>query len=204
MDDPQPQRCQYRFDGFQLDPRTRELRAADDTTIPLTAKAFDTLQYLVAHRDRVVGKDELLAAVWPGRVVEENNLTQAVSALRRTLGTGAGDHRYVITVPGRGYRFVAEVREEERPITAAVSVATQIPAGVPWRRILAAAGFVLALGLFAVAAWWPPPARSPPLRSPESLPAPSVTRQVALAVLPFRALSSASATSCWNSAWRKP
>ena len=56
----------------------------------------------------MVAKDELLAMVWPGRVVEENNLTQAISALRRALGTEAGEHRYIVTVPGRGYRFVAE------------------------------------------------------------------------------------------------
>lgn len=191
MDETERQRRQYRFDGFQLDALTRELRAADGNVIALTAKAFDTLHYLIAHRDRVVGKDELLAAVWPGRVVEENNLTQAVSALRRALGTGAGDHRYIVTVPGRGYRFVAEVREDETPIATTASAATKAPAGAPWRRILAAAGLVLALGLFAVAAWWPPPVRSPPLRLPASRPTPAATKQVALAVLPFRALSSA-------------
>ena len=192
MDETEPQRRQYRFDGFQLDPRTRELRAADGNLITLTAKAFDTLHYLVAHRDRVVGKDELLAAVWPGRVVEENNLTQAVSALRRTLGTGAGDHRYVITVPGRGYRFVAEVHEDDAAIATAAPAATiPIRTDARSRRILAAVALALALGLFAVAAWWPPPARSPPLRSPASQAAPAATKQVALAVLPFRALSSA-------------
>ena len=97
------------FAGFRLDTVSRELTAADGTVVALAAKAFDVLVYLIEHRDRVVDKDELLATVWSGRVVEENTLTQAISALRRGLGTGAGDHRYVLTVPGRGYRFIAEL-----------------------------------------------------------------------------------------------
>lgn len=99
----------WRFDGFVLDARTRELRGGDGAPVALTAKGFDVLVYLIAQRARFVDKDELLEAVWPGRVVEENNLTQAVSALRRALGTHAGEHRYVVTVPGRGYRFIADV-----------------------------------------------------------------------------------------------
>ena len=97
----------YRFDGFQVDTLARVLRGGDGAPVPLTAKAFDVLRYLLEHRDRLVGKDELLDAIWAGRVVEENSLTRAVSALRHALGAGAGDHRYVVTVPGHGYRFVA-------------------------------------------------------------------------------------------------
>ncbi|HEX5960191.1 MAG TPA: winged helix-turn-helix domain-containing protein [Rhodanobacteraceae bacterium] len=67
------------------------------------------LLYLIEQRGRVVDKNELIAAVWAGRVVEENNLTQAISALRKAFGVGAGEHRYIVTVPGRGYRFVAEL-----------------------------------------------------------------------------------------------
>lgn len=107
MNPPQP--LAYRFAGYRLEPVSRQLIAADGRAIALTAKAFDVLLHLIEHRERVVGKDELLAAVWHGRVVEENNLTQAVSTLRRALGTGAGEHRYIVTVPGRGYRFVAEL-----------------------------------------------------------------------------------------------
>jgi DNA-binding winged helix-turn-helix (wHTH) protein/TolB-like protein/tetratricopeptide (TPR) repeat protein len=100
---------QWFFDGFRLDARARTLHGPQGEPVALTAKALDVLIHLVAHADRVVGKDELLEAVWQGRVVEENTLTQAVSVLRKALGTGAGDHRYVVTVPGRGYRFVAEL-----------------------------------------------------------------------------------------------
>jgi adenylate cyclase len=72
----------------------------------LGARAFDLLMCLIEHRDRVVSKDELMELVWPGSVVEENNLTVHISALRKLLGAQA-----VATVPGRGYRFAMEVRE---------------------------------------------------------------------------------------------
>lgn len=98
---------QYAFCDYRLDAVTRELLGPDGATIPLTSKTFDVLLQLIEHRGRVLSKDELLAAVWPGRVVEENNLPQVISALRKALGGSAGDHRYIITVPGRGYRFVA-------------------------------------------------------------------------------------------------
>lgn len=97
----------YRFAGYRIDPTRRELHAPGGEAVALTAKAFDVLVHLLEHRDRIVGKDELLAAVWSRRVVEENNLTQAISTLRRAFGAGAGDHRFIVTVPGRGYRFVA-------------------------------------------------------------------------------------------------
>ncbi len=101
----------YDFDGFRLDPQQRQLLGADGTQVALTAKAFDTLLCLIRNRDRILAKDELLAQVWPGRVVEENNLAQAVSTLRRVLGEGQGPQRHILTVAGRGYRFVAEVSE---------------------------------------------------------------------------------------------
>lgn len=103
----------YRFDGYRVDTHARMLLDADGKPLPLTGRAFDTLCHLIQHRDRIVPKDELLAAVWPGRVVEENNLAQAVAALRRALGIRAGERRAVVTIPGRGYRFVAEVREDD-------------------------------------------------------------------------------------------
>lgn len=101
-------RRQLEFSGFRLDVEARELFGPDDTALPLTSKALDVLVYLAEHRDRIVGKDELLAAVWAGRVVEENNLPQAISALRKAFGVGAGEHRFIVTIPGRGYRFVAQ------------------------------------------------------------------------------------------------
>jgi serine/threonine-protein kinase len=105
------ERRQYEFSGFRLDAVSRELFGPDRTSIPITSKALDVLVYLIDQRGRVVDKDDLLAAVWSGRVVEENNLTQAISALRKAFGVAAGEHRYIVTIPGRGYRFVAELAE---------------------------------------------------------------------------------------------
>jgi adenylate cyclase len=102
----------YRFGPFTLAPARRELRDADGP-VTLGGRALDLLVALVEGRDRVVLKDELMRRVWPDTVVEENNLTVNVSALRKALREGAGARRYIRTVPGRGYRFVAEVSEGE-------------------------------------------------------------------------------------------
>jgi DNA-binding winged helix-turn-helix (wHTH) protein/TolB-like protein/Flp pilus assembly protein TadD len=166
----------YAFDGFVLDTQARELRDGDDAALALTAKAFDTLRYLIEHRDRIVGKDELLAQIWPGRIVEENNLTQAISALRRALGVGAGDHRYVVTVPGRGYRFVAELHDG---ITAPPARADSESALRRWRVPLVLAT-LLALVVLVAVVWQ---ARRPSPSSAKTLPV------AALAVLPFRPLT---------------
>ena len=77
--------------------------------VALTPKAFDILLILVRNRGRVVEKDELMRLVWPGTVVEENNLTRNISSLRKALGEGPNDHRFIVTVPGRGYQFAAVI-----------------------------------------------------------------------------------------------
>src|SRR5437773_11328416 len=89
----------YRFGRFELSPATRQL-LVDRQPAPLGARAFDVLLALVERRDRLVTKNELLDLIWPGLVVEENNLQVQVSALRKILGQGA-----IETIPGRGYRF---------------------------------------------------------------------------------------------------
>jgi pimeloyl-ACP methyl ester carboxylesterase/DNA-binding winged helix-turn-helix (wHTH) protein len=105
------QRVTYEFGEFRIDAGRRLLQSrADGTPLPLTAKVFDTLLYLIEHRGELVEKATLMKAVWPKVVVEENNLNQSVSALRRALGERAGEHRYIVTEAGRGYRFVADVR----------------------------------------------------------------------------------------------
>ena len=99
----------YAFDGYRLDVEKCLLYGAGGHSIPLKTKAFETLLFLVRNPGRVVERDEIMEAVWPGIVVEENNLTQHVSSLRRALGERKDDHRFILTVPGRGYRFVADV-----------------------------------------------------------------------------------------------
>ena len=98
----------YEFDGFRVDVMRRQLLRGGDA-LQLTAKALDTLIFLVRNQGSTVTKAELMNAVWPDSSVEENNLTQQISALRRILGERPNDHRFIVTVPGRGYCFVAEV-----------------------------------------------------------------------------------------------
>ena len=182
----------YRFATYRLDTRSRELREGDGAPVPLTAKAFDTLVYLIEHRDHVVSRDELLGAVWAGRVVEENTLTQAIAALRRALGTQAGEHTFIVTVPGRGYRFVADVVEDDAAVghhaTSAVSPAT---AKRVRRPMLVGVALLLAVVIGGVAAWRLRDARRRTLRR----------RTRRLAVLPFRSLSPGRRTRCSRSAW---
>ena len=89
----------FRFDRFEILPAQRQILVAGQAA-SLGAKAFDLLLCLIEHRERVVGKDELMALVWPGLVVEENNLSVQVSALRKLFGADA-----ITTVAGRGYQF---------------------------------------------------------------------------------------------------
>jgi Tol biopolymer transport system component len=86
----------------------------DGDPIPLKPKPFDTLLVLVRNSGRVLDKDELMKQIWPDTVVEEVNLAHNISILRKVLGQKAGDNRFIVTVPGRGYGFVADVRTVER------------------------------------------------------------------------------------------
>lgn len=102
----------YEFGPFRLDPEERTLWREGDP-VPLTDKAFETLLVLVEGGGRVVGKDELMGKVWPDSYVEENNLSQQVSYLRKKLGEAESGVGYIETVPKRGYRFVVAPREVE-------------------------------------------------------------------------------------------
>ena len=101
----------YEFGEFRLEADKRQLLRGGQP-VPLTPKVFETLLHLVRNRAVVVEKDELMQALWPDTSVEENNLNQNISSLRRTLGQSRGSNRYILTVPGRGYRFTAEVRTD--------------------------------------------------------------------------------------------
>src|SRR5437773_10534461 len=98
----------YEFGDFRLDTAKRLLQRLDGTTVPLTPRVFETLLYMVEHHDTVLDKERLMAAVWPDSTVEENNLSQNTSTLRRSVGETPGSHRYIVTVPRRGYRSGAE------------------------------------------------------------------------------------------------
>jgi len=100
----------YQFGPFSVDPEQRVL-SREGTPLSVTPKVFDTLLFLVRNPERVLTKDELLKEVWPDTFVEEVNLAVNISTLRKALGENAQESRYIVTVPGRGYRFVASVRE---------------------------------------------------------------------------------------------
>jgi len=100
----------YQFGQYRIDTVERLLLRGDET-IALTPKAVDTLLVLVANSGRVVEKDELMKSVWPDTFVEEGALARNISALRKVLGDDIEDFRYIETIPKRGYRFVAPVKD---------------------------------------------------------------------------------------------
>ena len=100
----------YEFGSFRLDTR-EHLLLRNGQRVKLEGKVFETLVALVQRSGRLVRKDELMNEVWPDAIVEENNLEKSVSALRKALGEDGADLRYIETVRGLGYRFVADVRE---------------------------------------------------------------------------------------------
>jgi DNA-binding winged helix-turn-helix (wHTH) protein/tetratricopeptide (TPR) repeat protein len=144
----------FEFADFRLDPG-RRLLLRENQPIQLQPKAFDTLLVLVEHSDRVVSKDELMKLVWQDAFVEESNLTQNIFVLRKTLGEKAGEHRFIVTVPGRGYRFAEPVRiVAEEDSRALVSIEEKsLPETRKWAvwKPLTSAVAVLAL---AAGAYW--------------------------------------------------
>jgi DNA-binding winged helix-turn-helix (wHTH) protein len=99
----------YLFDGFRVDAASGIL-FKENREVPLTPKVFDTLLVLLENSSHVLTKKELMEQVWPDSFVEENNLAQNISILRKALGEGKEGEQYIQTVPKRGYRFVADVR----------------------------------------------------------------------------------------------
>lgn len=104
----------YEFGRFRLDATERTL-TRNGAGVPLPPKVFDTLLVLVENSGTVLAKDELLRTIWPDSFVAESNLAQNISQLRKALGEGAAEQRFIETIPKRGYRFVAEVRKVSSP-----------------------------------------------------------------------------------------
>lgn len=107
----EPASLRYLFEDYALDTDRRELQRGG-APVPLEPQVFDLLAYLVEQRDRVVSKDDLLAAVWNGRIVSESALTTRINAARRAIGDSGDAQRLIRTLRGRGIRFVGTVREE--------------------------------------------------------------------------------------------
>ncbi|HEY4081501.1 MAG TPA: winged helix-turn-helix domain-containing protein [Burkholderiaceae bacterium] len=106
----------YVFDGFTLDPSRRSL-VREDQGIALGSRALELLIALLEQAGEVLSRDHLTSRVWPRTVVEESSLRVHMAALRRALGDGQEGRRYIATIPGRGYGFVAEVRRRSRNVT---------------------------------------------------------------------------------------
>ena len=198
-----------------LDPEQRLLRSrSSGEPLHLTPKPFEALLILVKRRGEVVDKATLMQAIWPNVVVEENNLNQVISAIRKALGESATGHRFIHTVPGRGYRFVAPVtlRTEPAVMTAApgslssepAETRSPVPIARPTRHFpVFRIAFVVVLALTALAALWlvlrivdEEPASSATTAVPEAdavqqtlLEKASVADRLRLAILPFENLS---------------
>ena len=167
----------YQFGPFRIDSE-KELLFRGREPIPLTPKAFQILLVLLRHGSEVVNKDDLMKAVWPDSFVEEANLSRNIFLLRKALGEGPQDHRYVLTVPGRGYRLAESVqllpispeRKEIEPnatlaetaadlsIVAATQSRIQINVAERPRPWLIVSGVSAVVAAAALAAWflWPP------------------------------------------------
>jgi TolB-like protein/DNA-binding winged helix-turn-helix (wHTH) protein/Flp pilus assembly protein TadD len=195
----------YQFATFRLEVARRRL-SRNGEVLPISSKVFETLLVLVRNRDRVVVKDELMQAVWPDSFVEEVNLAQNISALRKIFGEAPGENLYIATIPGRGYHFVADVRvlpedegevlvqrqtttkvviEEESDDETGSAVAKPMRAlrPAPWRLLglgkVTWLGLLLAVGV-ALAGWY----------AWRRSVAAEATPPHALAVLPFQPLTS--------------
>jgi len=201
----QPAKHFYEFGPFRLAPAER-LLLRQGQAVPLTPKSFDLLVVLVEHQGHMLSKEALMQTVWPESYVEEGNLTRNVSTLRRALGDGEGEQRYIETVPRHGYRFAAEVKESwdeeaelavQERISARVmieeeeggSTPDQAKAGIAapqtdritrlsWQMVTA--GVVLVGLIVGVAYWW---------KVSRAQPAELQAAVRSLAVLPFKPLN---------------
>jgi DNA-binding winged helix-turn-helix (wHTH) protein len=130
----------YEFEGFRVDVRRRLLTRAGQC-VPLTPKAFETLLVLLRGGGRLLTKEEIISEVWPETFVEEGNLSQNIFLLRRALGEARGEHRFIVTVPGAGYRFVPHVQATDAaPSARADERAIGSLAVLPFRRLGAEGG----------------------------------------------------------------
>jgi Tol biopolymer transport system component/DNA-binding winged helix-turn-helix (wHTH) protein len=143
----------YRFGQFALNPELRVLYRGGEPVV-LTGKCLETLVALIRHRGQVVSKDELLAALWPDTAVEEANLTQNVFTLRKALGDDPKQHRYIATVSGRGYSFVAPVTEVQGQEIPCATTVPGSPNSRPHRYLWSGAFAVVLVSMSVLWAMW--------------------------------------------------
>jgi TolB-like protein len=129
----------YLFEDFSFDTARRELRRGTDV-IAVAPKVFDLLDYLIGNRERVVSKDDLIRAIWQGRVISDVAMTTRLSAARKAIGDSGDEQRLIRTFPRRGIRFIGTVRETSGPLSAVASD-TAGPA-VPYKPSLVVLPFI--------------------------------------------------------------
>ena len=173
----------YEFDSFRLDPAEQHL-LSNGKVIPLPPKAFELLLVMVEHAGHLVEKGDLLRAVWPETFVEESNLTSYISHIRKALGENGNGLEFIETVPKRGYRFVADVREvikeqikgpfQDHPELVEPSVREQPgsrdPAKTRKKRLAQPLAFVALAVVIGVSVWLTLFRRSPALPPPKIVP----------------------------------
>jgi TolB-like protein/DNA-binding winged helix-turn-helix (wHTH) protein/Tfp pilus assembly protein PilF len=190
----------YRFGHFALDSRKRTL-TRDDLPVSLTPKAFDVLLFLVQNPNRLVTKEELLQAVWGDTFVEEGNLTQYISHLRKALGDPSEDARLIVTIARKGYQFTADVAvgeaadarkriEVQTPVSESSPAAAQPAIDLPtkettpktskhWRKAVIVSALVFILLGAGYMSW----------RHFRPIAPPTASGRIMLAVLPFANLT---------------
>jgi DNA-binding winged helix-turn-helix (wHTH) protein/TolB-like protein len=174
----------YVFGDFEIDPANRTcLRGGE--LVPLTGRVFDILVVFAENPGRLLEKDELIEKVWHGDAVEDGNLARNVSTLRRALGDDSREHKYIATVQGHGYRFIANVAQVENGVNtevteekAAVSQIQETPKPIEQRRSSRRWLWLIPVAALLLAAVWIVKERSIP-------PAKQIT---SLAVLPLKSL----------------
>lgn len=147
----------YHFSGYRLDARHRKLFDPHGEPVALSARPFDALLFLVERPGQILSREELMEAVWPQLFVEENNLTQAISTIRKALHEAASESQFIRTVPGSGYCFMAPVEKQPGGGCAHVQVvATAWSRASRWSRLwlMEAVALGLAVTLIAGLAAW--------------------------------------------------
>src|SRR5262245_19386705 len=119
----------YTFDRFSLDADRRELRCGRDL-VAIEPQVFDVLQHLIAHRKRVVSNDDLIEAIWQGRIVSEATVSTRMNAVRRAIGDSGEQQRFIRTIARKGYRFVGDVVEQGAAAAAEITVSTTEKAAI--------------------------------------------------------------------------
>jgi DNA-binding winged helix-turn-helix (wHTH) protein len=120
----------YKFQDYSLDVERRELRRRTDLVF-VEPQVLDLLQYLILNRDHVVSKDELIAAIWKGRIVSESALSSRITAVRHAIGDSGEHQRLIRTIARKGFRFIGDIQEKQKPEDGASANEASQPGATP-------------------------------------------------------------------------